>query len=983
MKTNSKRRKDLRLATWNVRTLHKLGGLRMTINELRKYKIAIAAIQETRWNKDTPQAFARLGYNVYSSSHSTKHEFGTAFFVDSQLNHLVLNFTPINERLCVLRIKGRFFNYSLINMHAPTNDSEEEAKDMFYELLERAYDACPNHDVKLVMGDANAKVGREAVYQPTIGRYSVHESTNENGLRLIDFAAGRQMAIKSTYFIHKRIHLETWHSPDGRTRNQIDHCLIDGRHFSDVIDVKARRGANVDSDHMLVVIKIRYRICRASNTKPQQLRRFAVDRLNNRDVATRYHDELEAELQGAGGPEPLSLDEQWKRTEQAVRKVAEENIGYARKQTEKDWFDEECLEVNERKNAARAQAIGRMATRSMNNTYKQIRAEERYLFRRKKWQLDEEALIEVERHRSVQDTRKFYKRLGDVNRPFEAQVAMCRAKNGEILTSKDQVLSRWKEHFEQHLNDGAVQDQPTDEVDLRDDGVVTDLPSREEVEGALKYLKNNKAAGSDSLAAELLKNGGPNLVNALHEVIQRAWASETLPESWTKGVLCPVYKKGDKLDCANYRGICLLNTAYKVFAKILHDRMLPHANAVVGHYQAGFQTGKSTTDQLFALRQILEKCNEFNIQTHHLFIDFKAAYDTIIRNEIYVSMAELNFPTKEIRLFRATLNTVLCCVKIQNDCSEYFETRQGLRQGDVLSTLAFNVVLEAIVRRAKLQTTGTIFNKTTQILAFADDIDIIGRSQAAVREAYLALEREANKVGLKVNEAKTKYMIAAGNSRTVRDAGQSVVIGDKTFEVVNEFVYLGSLVTSNNDVSLEVQRRIQTANRCFFGLRKQLQSRQLSRQTKFTIYKTLIRPVLLYGSETWALTRREENRFLVFERKVLRTICGPKIEDGVYRRRYNFELEREFDSPLVINVVKANRMRYAGHMIRRPEGLPQKAIFIARPQGTRRQGRPKARWADGVASDSRALLVPDWTIRAQDREYWRDLLGQVLTTRWL
>jgi hypothetical protein len=141
-------------------------------------------------------------------------------------------------------------------------------------------------------------------------------------------------------------------------------------------------------------------------------------------------------------------------------------------------------------------------------------------------------------------------------------------------------------------------------------------------------MKNNKAAGADSIAAELLKNGGPNLVDALHAVVQQAWTSETLPRSWTEGVLCPVYKKGDKLDCKNYRGICLLNVTHKVFAKILCDRLLPHAYAAVQHYQAGFQSGKSTTDQLFALRQILEKCNELNITTHHS-IDFKANYDTM------------------------------------------------------------------------------------------------------------------------------------------------------------------------------------------------------------------------------------------------------------------------------------------------------------------------------------------------------------------
>jgi hypothetical protein len=78
------------------------------------------------------------------------------------------------------------------------------------------------------------------------------------------------------------------------------------------------------------------------------------------------------------------------------------------------------------------------------------------------------------------------------------------------------VLARWKEGFEEHLNEGSKLEHPTRPVDLRDDGVNIDLPSREEIEGALKFLKNNKAASADSIAAELLKNGGPYLVDALH-----------------------------------------------------------------------------------------------------------------------------------------------------------------------------------------------------------------------------------------------------------------------------------------------------------------------------------------------------------------------------------------------------------------------------------------------------------------------------------
>jgi hypothetical protein len=142
---------------------------------------------------------------------------------------------------------------------------------------------------------------------------------------------------------------------------------------------------------------------------------------------------------------------------------------------------------------------------------------------------------------------------------------------------------------------------------------------------------------------------------------------------------------------------------------------------------------------------------------------------------------------------------------------------------------------------------------------------------------------------------------------------------------------------------------------------------------------TLIPPVLLYGSETWVWTKREGNQLLVFERKGLRTICGLKIVNGVYRRRYAHQLDKEFNSSNALNVTKTIRLRYTGLMIRRPEELPQKALFKAKPNGRRNQGRPKSRRADGVNFDSLALGVRDWTHCAQDRQTWRGFFQQALT----
>jgi hypothetical protein len=94
----------------------------------------------------------------------------------------------------------------------------------------------------------------------------------------------------------------------------------------------------------------------------------------------------------------------------------------------------------------------------------------------------------------------------------------------------------------------------------------------------------------------------------------------------------------------------------------------------------------------------------------------------------------------------------------------------------------------------------------------------------------------------------------------------------------------------------------------------------------------LSHPVLLYGSETWVLTKREENQLLVFKRKVFRKTCGLKFKNSVYKRRFNHELDKEFNSPNALNVTKTSRLRYVAHMIRRTEDLPQKALFRAKPK---------------------------------------------------
>jgi hypothetical protein len=129
------------------------------------------------------------------------------------------------------------------------------------------------------MGDFTAKVGREPGLAPNVGKYNLHEETNNNGWRMIDFAITKKMAVSSTVFQHTRIHKETWRSPDECTSNQIDHVMIDSRHATYILDVKSCRGADCDSDHCMVKIKYRQRISTIGKLSTQKSTKYNEESL--------------------------------------------------------------------------------------------------------------------------------------------------------------------------------------------------------------------------------------------------------------------------------------------------------------------------------------------------------------------------------------------------------------------------------------------------------------------------------------------------------------------------------------------------------------------------------------------------------------------------------------------------------------------------------------------------------------------------------
>jgi sorting nexin-29 len=347
-----------------------------------------------------------------------------------------------------------------------------------------------------------------------------------------------------------------------------------------------------------------------------------------------------------------------------------------------------------------------------------------------------------------------------------------------------------------------------------------EAPKIDEVKKAIERLKTNRSPGPDNIIAELLKTKQEIIEATLQRRVCQIWMEEIIHEQWEDGLICPIHKKGDQLELNNYRRITLLNTGYKIFSNILYERLQPYMESIVGKYQCGFRKCKSTIDQIQSVRQILEKTSEYGLSTFHLFIDFTAAYDNKRTDKLLEALTEFKIPPKLIRLVKLTLKHMRCKVKIHNNLSEQSDTSTGLRQGDALSCTRFNLALEKVVRDSEIETDGTTYNKGTQILAYADDIVIVGRSTDALKETIKKLMKAAQVMGLTVNMQKTKYMGVTKRPTNTK----MIVTGNQQYERVKEFKYLAATLTKENNVSTQIKQRIIMANETSYGLEKQLNS---------------------------------------------------------------------------------------------------------------------------------------------------------------
>jgi hypothetical protein len=221
-----------------------------------------------------------------------------------------------------------------------------------------------------------------------------------------------------------------------------------------------------------------------------------------------------------------------------------------------------------------------------------------------------------------------------------------------------------------------------------------------------------------------------------------------------------------------------LNSGYKILSLIILKILQIYTGKIVGNYQSGFSKNKLTTDHIFIIRQIMEKSYEFANDLHMVFIDYKQAYDSIDRERLWKILKNFGLPTKLINMIKLCNTNTSSRVKVNNEISSSFTINNGLKQGDAMSSVLFNMALESVIRKIP-RTEILNLDEENILLAYADDRVVIGNSKDSIQSTVEELMKIGKYIGLTINSGKTKYMMVKRGGSDYNN----LQVGNKIFEV--------------------------------------------------------------------------------------------------------------------------------------------------------------------------------------------------------
>ena len=813
-------------------------------------------------------------------------------------------------------------------------------------------DRLPTKDVNIVMGDANAKVGDDA-------------SGKENGERLADFCSSNRLVIGGTIFPHKRIHKATWRSPDGMTENQTDHFCISSKFRRSLLDVKVARGADAASDHHLLLAVLKLKLKNYNKTDRANRPKYEVSHLQGP-----VKEEFKIALMNRFEPLEFQEDEvetHWKKVRDVFTATCKEVLG-ERTQIHKEWISQETLnkiEIRRDKKANVNNSRTRAGRERAQAEYSIINKEVKKCIKKDKEAYMNEMAEDAERAAQNGHLRLLYQSTKRLAGKWGHAEMPVKDAQGKTIFEKREQLERWKEHFDSLLNRPAPENPPDIDPAEEDLPISVDPPTRGEIAKAVSQLNSNKAAGPESIPPEALKADIETTVGILHDLFAKVWDKEHFPTDWREGHLVKLPKKGDLSNCNNYRGITLLSIPGKVFNRVILDRIKEAADKLLRDNQAGFRKHRSCTDQIASLRLIIEQSREWNSPLLVNFIDYEKAFDSIDRKSLWKIMQRYGIPQKIVNLIEKMYKDTSCKVLHEGQMTDGFKINTGVRQGCLLSPFLFILAIDWIMKVATgSRRNGIQWTLWEQLddLDFADDIALLSHSHQQLQAKTTELEKLSSSVGLKIHPGKSKIL-------RINSQAQPITIKNQVLEDVKTFTYLGSIVDETGGTGADIKARITKARNAFTLLGKIWKDRNISTKTKCRLFSSNVKSVLLYGCETWNLTKSPLNKLQTFVNTCLRKILRIRWPETI---RNEDLWERTGQNPLAKEIGR-RKWRWLGHTLRKPIGSITRQSLTWNPQGTRKRGRPRTTWRRCLEEDMKREGYSWSTLQrlAQDRDGWR------------
>lgn len=907
---------QLKIATWNVR------GIAQKEIELtkifEKMNINLAVITETKKKlkgSKYVENYAMFYSGVDQRERAAK---GVSIFIDRKWESRIKEVQYINERIIMMKLKHDRGYLIAIGVYAPEEGKKDETEE-FYEILQNLLDKYNSKYEVLLVGDFNARVGNQNI--PNIVGTHGEKTKNSNGEKLREFAAFNELCISNTLKKKKDIHKYTWAARG--SRSVIDYVIGNKRICKQIEDTTVKRGCDINSDHFLVVSRITLlsRWVRGKNNKKSKNNTEEVYKthlLENESVRSLYQNRVNFHLQEYTTSEDIETE--WQNIKSIVKQAGNEAVGQKKKFRKriglKIWNEE--IEKHVKHKQATYKFFLNNPTENNKEKYREARNKVKSIIKKAHSDSWERFIGRIE-HDLFGRQALAFKVMRSLNKNVRENVQIN-------IIEKD----RWIKHYKD-----LWYEEQSETVKIQANADVDNL-SIEELQEALKKSKNRKAPGMNGINTEFLKYAGILFHLRLLHFFNMCWKNKQIPKEWRQAKVISLFKKGDRGNPNNYRGISLLDTSYKIYAKIMNERLKIIADHLISEEQMGFRKGRSTTDAIFTLKRIIEERREFNCETHLAFIDLLKAFDNVNRNLLWSILEKRGYPKHLVEAIKSLYEDTSIRLVVGNILTEDIPTNKGVRQGCSLSPTLFNIYMDDMFRTWKLNVDPGIYFKKTFLnsLLYADDKVIIQDSEDKMQMAVYKLHQIAADYGFKVSIEKTKTMAFKGKY-PVRT---KIVIEGKILEQVKHFKYLGCYVSYEKEIDLDEKLN---RFRSICGTIHRNLKNKTRKETRVKFFNTVAIPVLMYGNEIRVMSEKDKSRIQAAEMKFMRSTLGFTILD----KKRNTDIRQELKVEPLLDTLRRNRQRWCEHLERMPNTRLPAIARDYRAVGRRDIGRPRAKWA--------------------------------------